>query len=247
VSAPADDFLAALVRNVLPKPYVATHWQVEVVDTIEQVDAEANGQAAIVRIHKSWRETVYDVGLCQVTRHCPLALEPVRDQDVPVDLLAENVSLWRAVTIEREYWRGQFTGALTVGEAYVARTFDEIGRFADADIVVAARSALSGRRQKLNETNIGKKRLAARREQTSELLRQRLSRPADYDRAHCVSLEPFYRLLPARISKMLELNGGHKVPLIALEQESVHAVLEIPESHMSALIYQLDLAINAAP
>ena len=245
---PADDDMAAMVRAVLPKPE-GVLWQIDVVDGINDAGVELTAETATIRIQKSWRQTVHDAGLYYVARHYPLALEPVDDQKLPTCLLHRPVNLWRGVALEWEYSSGRFTGRLLADDGactYVARTFDRLGAAADQNIVTAARSALSERGKKLNTARVDAKRRAELRRQTRELLLTRLLCGRRYDSGHNVLLDPFRPYLPSRIAKLLEHYGNETVPLIELEQQCAEALLEVPECDIASLIYQLDVAIDAA-
>lgn len=248
MSKPADDDMAAMVRAVLPK-LEGVLWQIDVVDSINDAGVELTAETATIRIQKSWRQTVYDAGLHHVARHYPLALEPVGDLDLPTCLLHRPANLWRGIALEREYSSGRFTGRLLVDDetcTYVARTFDRLGAAADQNIVVAVRNALSERGKKLNATRVDAKRRAELRRQTRAFLLTRLSCGRRYDSGRNVPLGPFRPYLPSRIAKVLEHYGSTGVPLIELEKQCAEALLEIPECHIASLIYQLDVAIDAA-
>lgn len=241
---PTDDSLEAIVRAVLPKPPSVKEWQVDVVDTFDEVGAD--DQTETVRIHKTWRETVYDPGLFHVTRHYPLAVETV-DQGVwPISLLEKPLNLWRAVAIEREYFAG-FTGGLSVSEVFVAQSFDTLGRFADRDPIIAGRAALRQRGSRRAEERAQRKRLTSLRKNIRDSV---LARPRRFRPTHIVSLGPFRPYLPAYMIKCLELHDRFGsvdlVPLADLEMKCAEAMMEIPEGHIAYLMYALDLAVQQA-
>lgn len=241
----ADHDLSQLVRNILPRPNSAREWRVEVVDKFEETSSCQ--QAATIRVHRSWRETVYKIGLPHVTRHYPLALEPIEIKDERMLLWRDQrFRLWRGITIEREYRCGQFTGELTQGPAFIAQTIDGLGLYADEDCVCAAKYALSARRKKLWKENTNKRTLAKLRNQLRELLSNRLKTNCGYPSNHFVSLTPYRGLLPSAIIDTLILYGEGRVPLIELENASVDAVLKMPWKDVPTLLYQLDFDINAA-
>ncbi len=241
----ADRDLSELVRKVLPRPCSTREWQVEVVDKVEETSSCQ--QAATVRIHRSWRETIYKIGLQYVTRHYPLALEPIENKDEHMMLWRDQrFRLWRGITIEHEYRYGKFTGKLTQGPAFIAQTLDGLGLYADEDCACAARKALSARRKKLWKENSDKCTLATLRNQFRELLSNRLKINRGYPGKHYVSLTPYRGLLPSAIIDTLILYGEGRAPLIELENASVDAVLKISRKDIPTLLYQLDFDINAA-
>ena len=169
----ADLELIELVSAVIPKPKGMARWKVQIVNSFHEVDADA--QTETVRVHKLWRETIYNAGLHHVTRHYPLGLVPAKNiHEPPAHIDIHPVNIWRAVAIERDYWYGRLTGELSVGEAYIAQTFDKLGLFADEDLSIAIHGALSERRAKRRKEQKEKLRLAKLRRQ----LRSRCSNVA---------------------------------------------------------------------
>ncbi len=83
------------------------------------------------------------------------------------------------------------------------------------------------------------------RSKISELLKTRLSQ-RKYDASYSVALDLFRTLLPSRVLRALELYDNGGVPLIELERHCINAVLEISESLLPTLIYQLDMAVAHA-
>lgn len=238
--------LIGLVREVLPPPEAGTTWNVEIVDDVQRAGAERN-PLPVVRVHRSWRETVYGAGLRRVTRHYPLGLDRVPDQAVPLPFLLRNVRAWHGITLERAYSRGHFTGQLTVGEAYIAQTEDGLGVAADEELATAARTALAMRRAQLRRLSSAKAEETELRTKIRDLLHNRHGLRSAHDIMHPVSLEPFRRLLPRNAVYRLELQGlGPDVaPLRALELECAEAVLHLPAARIPALVYELDIAIVA--
>ena len=225
-------------------------WRVQLVDRFEDVDARIDHTSAVVRVQPTWRRTIYETGLAHVTRHYPLALEWVdfRSPDVRDSVdprVFKRVNLWRAVTIERGYHGGLFTGELSLGQAYVAQTLDQLGLFADLFPATTVRMALSERRSKLRAIKTTNIMTRQHRIELNELLKVRLSR-RKYDVSHTVSLESFRTLLPSRVIRALELYGSEGVPLVELERKSADAVFEISENLLPSLVYQLDVAVRHA-
>lgn len=247
---PADPELSALVAEVLPKPPNAMPWTVQLVDHYEQVDASVDCTSAVVCVQPTWRQVIYEAGLAHVTRHYPLALERIdfRSSDVRGAIdprMVNRVNLWRAITIERGYHGGLFTGELSVGEAYVAQTFDRSGLFADVFPAATVRKALCERRSKLRAIEATSRMARLHRAKISEFLKVRLSQ-RKYHVSHTVALDSFRTLLPSRMLRALKLYDQGEVPLVELERHSIDAVLEISESLVPTLVYQLDVAIGQA-
>lgn len=239
--------LGGLIRDVLPPPEAGTIWNVEIVDEVQEAGAERNPRP-VVRVHRLWREAVYDAGLRRVTRHYPLGLDRVPDQEVPLSFLLRNVRAWHGITLERVYSRGHFTGQLTVGEAYIAQTEDGLGVAADEELASAARTALAMRRSQLRRLSSAKVEEADLRHRLRDLLHNRHRGRSTHDIMHPVSLEPFRRHLPSNAIHRLELQGlgSDVVPLRVLELECAEAVLHTPAAGIPAIIYELDIATAAA-
>jgi hypothetical protein len=245
-----DPELSALIGRVLPRPSNVVPWTVQLVDRFEQVSANVDGKYAVVRIHATWRQDIYERGLTHVARHYPLALERI-DFSSPeivntIDPRSlDRVNLWRAITLERGYRGGRFTGELSVGEAYIAQTFDRLGLFAGHFPMGTIRKALHERRSKLHAIKVASKLAHFHRAKTSELLKFQFAR-RKYDGSHTVSLDAFRTLLPSRVLRALEMYGQGRVPLVELQRHSIDAVLEISGSLLPTLIYRLDVAIAHA-
>jgi hypothetical protein len=246
----ADPELSALVGRVLPKLPGAGSWTVQLVNRFEDVDASVDCTSAIVRIQSTWRQAVYEPGLAHVARHYPLALQPidfrspeVRDTIDPRRF--KRVNLWRAITIERAYRGGLFTGELSLGQAYVAQTFDRLGLFAHLLPATTVRKALSERRSRLRAIEAATRMTRLRRAKISELIKVRLSQ-RKYEASHVVALEPFRALLPSRILRVLEIYGSEGVPLVELERKAADAIFDISENLLPSLVYQLDVAVRHA-
>jgi hypothetical protein len=250
MASPADPELSALVGRVLPKPPVEAPWTVQFVHRFEDVDASIDNTSAVVRIQPTWRQAIHQAGLAHVTRHYPLALEPIDLEspdvrDVIDPRVFGRIKLWRAITIERDYYGGLFTGALTVGEAHVAQTLDRLGAFAHPHPGTAIQEALSARRATVRASEQKERMMRLRRTRLSELLQLRLSQ-RKYDVSHVVPLDAFLTLLPSRMLRALTLYGSETVPLVELERYSINAVREISEDLLPTLTYQLDLAVEYA-
>lgn len=246
----ADPELLSLIRRALPRPPIDAAWTVQFAGRFEDVNASIDNTAAVVRIQPTWRQAIHEAGLAHVTRHYPLAVKPIDFESPDVRGVIDprvfgRIKLWRAITIERDYCGGLFTGELTVGEAYVAQTQDRLGTFAHALQGTAIHEAFCNQRAKLRAIEQKKRMMRLHRTQLSELLQLRLSQRR-YDVSYTVALDPFQTLLPARIVRALELYGHGLVPLVELERNSATAVLEISERRLPSLIYQLDVAIGQA-
>jgi hypothetical protein len=240
----ANRELAELVRAVLPKPETVPQWKVHVVDSFNEANADTRTKT--VRVHRSWRETIYSLGLHHVTRHYPLALMSIEPNEAPVSVVIHRIKLWRAVAIERDYRDGNLTGGLSVGEAYIAQTFDKLGLFADEDVDIAIQKALSERTAKRRQAQEDSNRVRRLRKQLRELV---LERSRLYDCGRPVSFYFCCRLLPATATRFLDsfqgACGNGFAPLKVLENTCADALLEIPEANIASLVYELDLIVHA--
>jgi hypothetical protein len=231
--APVD--LADVVRENLPPPGGSRQWRVEIANVGEE--ANANPKKALVRVERSWKQSIYERGLQHVMRRYPLSLQRVTGHP--------GVSLWRSVAIEQVYWQGQFTGQLAAGPTFIAQTNDRS----------SASAAIDGRQAiKLVLTQARGKRLRKAAEQRKRLLLQRGFRALfearatsrdRHDGKHCVPLEPYRKWFSSQLIDAWEYHGAGGVPLIAIELETVEAMLDLDLKQVADLMYQLDLDIDA--
>jgi hypothetical protein len=240
----ADESLTQLVQNTLPRLGATRMWRVEVVDRVDK--AWASRRTATVRVHRSWRETIYGARLQSITRHYPLALKriPVDDERMRY-WRDQRFKLWRAITIEQVYSGGRFTGELSVGRAFVAQTSDGFGTCADEDCVTAAREALSQSRSEQKDRLASERMVASARDGLRDLLFNRANNYSGYG-GFLVSLDPYRHVLPAWTTKTLARHDEANVPLYAIEKESAVAVSEMPLENIFHLLYQLDQDVCAA-
>ncbi|MDU6750901.1 MAG: hypothetical protein E6447_24960, partial [Bradyrhizobium sp.] len=140
--------LVDLVRAALPALSGGLPWDVRLVDHLG--DAGAEPELGTVRIHKNWRTSIHEPRLAHVTRHYPLAIEPFDVVD-PREVLERHRMQWRqhrvmmcrAVTLEREWRGGRFTGNLIAGPAFIARVEENqpVAHWHPAQAVAAALTA----------------------------------------------------------------------------------------------------------
>lgn len=170
--------LVDLVRAALPARPGGLSWDVRLVDHFDEAGAEP--ELGNVCIQKSWRTSIHEPGLAHVTRHYPLAVKPFDVVD-PREVLERCRMQWRqhrvvmgkAITLEREWRDGRFTGKLIAGTAFIARADDEkpIAHWHPAEAVAAAlRAARSKQRAE-------SRHLAKLRKDTCELLDRLALRP----------------------------------------------------------------------
>ena len=238
----ADTSLSDLVRKSLPRPRPGVDWHVEIVDDIAYATADRSVHP-IVRVHRAWREAIYQTGLAHVTRHYPLALEPVESGNAPLSVSTQNLSLWRGKAIKRIYLGGRFTGELRLVPVFIARTYDGLGLYAHHKIEYAAKAALTERRSRLKQQDITKRHIATLRNNVHRTLRERIQSVRDYASDYQVSLAPYKNLLP--LAAFLA-RSGDTGPLIVIEKECVVAVLHMQWGDVLALFHQLALDIAAA-
>ena len=220
-------------------------WEIDVVERTEDAGVFVEQNVAVVRIQKGWRQTIYESGLSRVTRHYPLALTPLSPDQLPIELWNKGVRLWRGTTIELDYRAGLFTGELSVGQAYVAMTFDGLGLYAHQDPAAAGKKACSERRSKLRALTEHKKTLTNLQRHVHAVAIESIDRRT-YDPAFKVSLKRFRGLLPSQTIRFLEEYDRESVPLSVLERESVAAIPRSPDHLVCSLIYELELAISTA-
>jgi hypothetical protein len=227
--------LSDLVRQVLPRPSPAKEWRVELVDDIASVTADRFGDP-VVRVHKTWRESIYNAGFGHVTCHYPLGLEFRGNQDVVPLRSAKLLELWRGKAIRQVYWDGAFTGQLRLVPVFVARTFDGLGVYADHKAECAAKGALTARRSKLKQEQLNKRHIATLRQEAYQIIRRRLESDGRYTGDYRVALAPYKTLLP--LAEFLARDAD-TAPLIVLENECVDAVLHMKWDDAQTLFNQL--------
>ncbi|MDU1692099.1 MAG: hypothetical protein E6848_21185 [Bradyrhizobium sp.] len=146
--------LVDLVRADLTALSGGLPWDVRLVDHLG--DAGAEPELGTVRIHKNWRTSIHEPRLAHVTRHYPLAIEPFDVVD-PREVLERHRMQWRqhrvmmcrAVTLEREWRGGRFTGNLIAGPAFIARVEENqpVAHWHPAQAVAAALTAARSKQQ----------------------------------------------------------------------------------------------------
>jgi len=245
MSKPASGAIARLVRQTLPKPILADQWDVRVVERVEDVGAELF--AGIVYVHRTWPESVLQAQLAHVTRHYPLAVEPSQTVDPALlgggwpSTRAKQAFVSRATTLELSFLRGHFTGALTVGEAFIVRAADGNERYADRDcnraieeVAQAVRS--SARQHAKDSTDL--------HDQAREFLRAVDTRYF-LDTGRLVPLKAYKRLLPAISLHALQryharhIHPRRGVPLRIIRSECFEAIRGMRENDIHNLLHQL--------
>jgi hypothetical protein len=242
---PASSAIARLVRQTLPKPVLAGQWNVRVVERLEDVGAELF--AGIVYVHRTWPETVLKAQLAHVTGHYPLVVEPSQKVDTALlgrgwpSTRAKQVFVSRAITLELSFLRGQFTGVLTVGEAFIVWAADGNERYADRDcnraIEEVTKAVRSSARQHANDlTNL------------HDLARQFL-RAVDtryfFDTGRLVPLKAYKPLLPASSLHALQryharhIHPRRGVPLRMIQSQCFEAIGGMQENIIHNLLHQL--------
>ena len=238
----ADASLSDLVRKSLPRPRPDEDWHVEIVDDIACATADRSGRP-VVRVHRAWRETIYHPGLAHVTCRYPLAIEPIENQDAPLSVSVQKLTMWRGTAINRVYLRGRFTGGLRLVPVFIARTQDGLGLYAHHIAGYAAKAALTERRSKLIQQELKNRHVAALRNNVHQILRERIQSARDYAGDYQVALAPYKTLLPLAEFLARSSDTG---PLIVIEKECVFAVLHMQWDDVLKLFHQLALDITAA-
>ncbi|WP_371422308.1 hypothetical protein [Tardiphaga sp.] len=187
--------LINLVRKVLPACPTKPAWDVRLVDRFDAAGAEP--EQGIVRIHKNWLKIIHEPGLAHVTRHYLLAVEPFSVVD-PREVMERYHMQWRqhlvlmskAVTIEREWQAGRFTGNLIAGHAFIARVDESevVAHWLPTQAVATALTAARSRQR------FDARRLLKLRRDARSLLDTLASNPKY---AHVdLSVAPYAALLP---------------------------------------------------
>lgn len=245
MSKPASRATAKLVCQTLPKPLFADQWNVRVVENFEDVRAELF--AGTVYVHSTWTKSVFDARLAHVTKHYPLAVGPFREVN-PMLLGArwpksrmKQAFVSHAITIERSRWRGQFTGALTVGEAFIARAADGDEQYADRYCNRAIEEVAQAVRSKARQRAEG---LIELQDQARQFLG---SIDARYflDSGGLVPLNRYERLLPeSSLQALRRYHARHVrprrgVPLRVIQSQCFEAIRNMQPNDIQTLLLQL--------
>jgi len=231
--------LADLVRAALPVLPGGPPWDVRFVDHFG--DAGAELELGIVRIHKNWLPSIHEPGLGHVTRHHPLAIEPFElvDPRVVLERLRmqwrqHRVVMCRAITLEREWWGGRFTGKLIAGPAFIAKV-EEHQPVAHWHAAKAVAAALTAARSKQRAES---RRLVKLRKDAGELLDTLASTPQylDFD----LPIAPYASLLPG----LWRRRRTESIPFLMLKDACYHQIGRMDRQSILNLLFQLgfDLA-----
>lgn len=206
--------------------------------------ATAYRKARVIRIQRSWRQSIFEPGLSHVTRYYPLALSVVREEELPVSLFVKKVKIYSGPMLSRIFKSGRFTGQVRLSNSYIAETIDGCRHAAD-DMFSASEHALTESRSRTRRQGDRLKANSSNRTLFQKYLTERASRPGS-DPAFMCPLAPFANLLPERVLKSLTLYGDQSAPLAALSRESIAAIDEILIEKLPTLIFELDRAMHAA-
>ncbi|KQT12901.1 MULTISPECIES: hypothetical protein [unclassified Bradyrhizobium] len=250
----ADDALATQVRAALPETILGTPWDVRIVNHIEQSGADF--YSGVVRVHETWLQSIHKTRLSYVTRHYPLAIGPFEEAEpqlVPhsgyTECRCRPVTAARAITIQRSFAGGQFTGALTVGEAFVARSKEGHDVFADRNCEIAIRGVMTAYHSRAWRRLADVRALADLRDRALGILTTIGSR-RPYDADTCISLLPYDDLLPKAISgrlryyEKLGIYPREGVPFPVLKQECADAVVVMQRDEILSLLLRLSFDIS---
>jgi hypothetical protein len=155
----------------------------------------------------------------------------------------------RAITIQRDFGAGQFTGALIVGEAFIAKSENGGELFADRNRHNAIRGALSVGHSEAWSRRAAAQATADLQEKARGLLSDIDSRRR-YDANDCISLAPYEGLLPKdRISRLryyerLRLYQQRGIPFPVLKEECNEAILEMERDDVLSLLLRLAFDIS---
>jgi hypothetical protein len=223
-----------LVRTALPALPRGLPWDVRLVDHIG--DAGAEPELGIVRIHKNWRTSIHEPGLGHVTRHYPLAVEPFDVVDPRAVLeryrmqwRQHRVMMCRAITLEREWWAGRFTGNLIAAPAFIARVEEDqpVAHWHPAQAVAAALTVARSRQR------ADSRRLVKLRKDARELL-DRLAAIQQYAGLD-LPVAPYTFLLPG----LWRLKGTESIPFVTLKGLCCDQIERMSRQAILKLLLQL--------
>jgi hypothetical protein len=252
-----SDDLAELVRQILPKPILGKSWHVHVVDKFDDAGAELYG--GVVYVHSTWLESIWNTGLSYVTRHHPLAVQPFMDANP--ELVLRNglpafdrrpATVCRAITIERSYSRGLFTGGMTIGEAFIARSCDGLWQYADRDRNRAIRQALRAARSKEGRDRYEAYRLVDLRNRAQQLVLN-IGSQRTYDCGALVPLAPYEQLLPPKVVDLLQLYHKQRIyppqglPFPVIWAQAVEAIPDMNRDKIVDLVLRLAFDLPKQP
>lgn len=248
---PASKTLANLVRKTLPEPLVAKRWQVRIVNDFDAAGAEL--YTGVVYVHASWFTSVYKARLNHVTKHCPLAVQAFAEVDDVEGLLllrdSTAVTVCRAITIEHTYSRGLFTGALTIGEAFIARSHDGHELYADRNRNVAIKKVLKAIRSKTGRQQYEARQLIGLRDSARQLVTN-IGLERRHDQQELVPLAPYTQLLPPFSLKLLRLYHRRKIyppgvlPFCIIRSQCLEAIPNLERDDILSLVIQLAFDIS---
>ncbi|MDU6667772.1 MAG: hypothetical protein E6501_03995 [Bradyrhizobium sp.] len=250
----ADDALATQLRATLPEAILGTPWDVRIVDRIEHSGADF--YSGVVRVHETWLQSIHKMRLSHVTRHYPLAIgsfEEVEPQLVPhsgyTECRCRPVTVARAITIQRSFSGGYFTGALTVGEAFVARSKEGDDVFADRNRETAIRGVMTALHSRAWRRLADVRTLADLRDLALGIV-TKMGSQRRYDADTCISLLPYDDLLPKaaagklRYYEKLGIYPQEGVPLPVLKQECADAIVVMQRDGILSLLLRLSFDIS---
>jgi hypothetical protein len=254
MSKPAGDFVANKVRLILPGTIPGVPWNVRIVEGVDEAGADL--YTGVVRVHETWLESIYETRLFHVTRHYPLAVGPFEESDP--QLVLNNGWLQsrrrpaltcRAITIQRDFAAGKFTGALFVGEAFIAKSEDGGELFADRNRENAISGALSVGHSEAWPRRATAQASADLRKRAREILANFDSRRS-YDANDPIPLAPYDGLLPNdRISKLRYIEGLRLyqqggIPFPVLKEECAEGILDMKQGDILSLLLRLAFDVS---
>ncbi|MGH6709129.1 MAG: hypothetical protein ACREEK_09180 [Bradyrhizobium sp.] len=230
--------LADMVRAALPVLPGGLPWDIRFVDHFG--DAGAEPELGIVRIHKNWRPSIHEPGLAHVTRHHPLAIEQFElvDPRVVLERLRmqwrqHRVVMCRAITLEREWWGGRFTGKLIAGPAFIAKVEGDqpIAHWQPAQAVAAVLTAARSKQR------ADSRRLAKLRKDAGELLDALASTPQYLGLD--LPVAPYASLLPG----LWRRRRTEGIPFLTLKDACYHQIGRMDRQSILKLLLQLGFDI----
>lgn len=250
----ADEALASAVRATLPQTIFGTPWDVRLADDIDH--AGADFYSGVVRVHETWLQSIHKSRLSYVTRHYPLAIGPFEEAEpqlIPHNGCTEcrrrPVTVGRAITIQRSFAGGQFSGALTVGEAFIARSNEDHDMFADRNREIAIKGVMTALHSRAWKRLADARALTELRDLALGVV-TRMGSQRPYDASTCICLLPYDRLLPSATADKLRYYEGLQIypqegiPFPVLRQECADAIVFMERDEILSLLLRLSFDIS---
>lgn len=241
--------LVDVIRAILPEPITRRPWKVNVVDDFDSAGADI--YAGVVSVHAAWLQSVYDAGLSHVTRHYPLAVGDFEDAGPRpmmgngcLSLRNRPAIVCRAITIERSYAHGRLTGALTSGEAFIAKSRNGSDLFASRNREAAVSSVLEIIGSKAWKRRQDAHQLDGLRDDACRLV-EVMGWQRPYDASDLVAASPYEALLPnadsaaLRLERQQEPGQRDRLSFGRIREACLEAIPKMAGDEIHDLLFQL--------